>query len=214
MDTTSHTSHTPYITTIALIGALHDNEGNMSGDDIQLLDNTVTYLEKSGISVSPGARILPMTLGQDEDIMKVRPQVDLAILCYIYDDHIDQYSDKPNDSFWAQSDAIKGKTGSERYSAWQEALEKTGAKIILSLGHPEEISVKKAAPENYTIIMDPEIGTDEIPPMKTKQPRKQKSYGIAINNSCIVELAALTNNSTELGRTISRETRQEDILAL
>ncbi|PCJ99459.1 MAG: hypothetical protein COA45_05335 [Zetaproteobacteria bacterium] len=199
---TQHNISAP-IQSIAMIGAFHDGEGSMYEDDVKLLQNIVSYLERSGVRVAPDARVLPMTLRQDEDIMIVQPQVDMAVLCYVYDDKADKFSDRSNISFLAQSSEIKGASVEERYELWREALENTGANIIFSLGHPEEISVKKVAPDSFIMVIDPQSKTDELPPMVTKMKHKQKSYGLSVHKDAISSLSQEASLDTSFGRMLN-----------
>ena len=174
-------NYVPPIRSIAMIGANHDQNGNLWKDDKALLQNVLDYLAKKGLFVSADARFTPMSLRYNEDFLQVQPQVDLAILCYVFDDLKNKFIDRANTSFRAQSQLTHNVEPSQRYEMWRKAIEQTDAKIVVSLGHSNEITVTKILGEDFSLILDPENPSTDLPPITGKPPRKQHSYGLAVS---------------------------------
>ncbi|MEM7651424.1 MAG: hypothetical protein AAF204_05005, partial [Pseudomonadota bacterium] len=118
----------------------------------------------------------------DEDFLTVHPQVDMAVLCYIRDDPADEFADRPKNSCRAQSNKTKGLKTKDRYIQWQRAIENTGAKIVASLGHENEVSVAKVNLKQFEIVLNPELSHTSLPPVSGKPPANMNRYGLAVRN--------------------------------
>lgn len=175
------------IHSIAMIGAVHDGAGHLWEDDLRLLENITGYLSRDRIAVAANAVVYPMSLAYDEDFLRLQPQVDMAVLCYILDDIKNEFHNRAKTSFRAQSPVTQGFDCAARYNKWRDALVLSNAKIIASLGHPLEISIKKVAPIDFIMLLDPEQPCKDLPPVPGKPSSKQKSYGLVVHRD-IAEL--------------------------
>lgn len=173
------------IRSIAMIGAVHDQCGNLWQDDVALLQNTLDYLGANFIYASADARIIPMNLKYDEDFLQVQPKADLLILCYFFDDARNEFLDRSKNGFRAQSVKTKNVPPDQHYQVWKEAISQTGARIIMSLGHEKEISVLKVMNKDFSLLLDPCYPEKKLPPIEGKPIGKRDTYGLAMRNDLI-----------------------------